>query len=555
MRRRERHSEAIPIDPIAGLRTAVEGLTGAIDAGGAYLPPQQVTEAERVLRKASERLALSGDHTVVALAGATGAGKSSLFNVLAGENVSRVGALRPTTSRIAAAVWGPGEVNPLLEWIGAQVRHHVRTEGPGGQGWSRNGDDATPDGLILLDLPDIDSLRTEHRAEADRALELVDVFVWVTDPQKYADAILHDVYLRQAARHQTVTLVVLNQSDRVGDAEAQECRDDLRRLLAEDGLPAAEVLLVSARTGDGLDELRDALAGATRAATAARARLLADVQREADVLIPHVGQSEPSIGEGVDAEVIDALSRAAGIPIVLDTVALGYRRQAYDKVGWPFRRWFGAMRRDPAKKIRLDGDGGGDVAALMGQTPLPQSAPSARAAVDLAARQVGVRASRGLPGRWARGVQDAAAPDGDRLAEELDQAILNTPIQDRAPLWWHVVGLLQILLALAFLGGVCWGGSLAAMGYLGMSDPDKPLMPELTLPTAMVIVGAVGNVLLTLGVRVFVRIGAARRRALMERRLLDQVDRVALEHLTTPVRDVLDRHRRTREHLAAARAA
>ena len=56
------------------------------------------------------------------------------------------------------------------------------------------------DGLVLLDLPDFDSREMSHRSEAERVLELVDVFVWVTDPQKYADALLHDEYVRQLTR-------------------------------------------------------------------------------------------------------------------------------------------------------------------------------------------------------------------------------------------------------------------------------------------------------------------------------------------------------------------
>ncbi|MCB1254335.1 MAG: 50S ribosome-binding GTPase, partial [Austwickia sp.] len=240
MRRRERHAPVVA-DPSVGLKTAVEGLTGALDAGGPYLPSSAVGSAERVLRKASERLNLSGSHTVVALAGATGTGKSSLFNALVGAPVSQVGVTRPTTSQITAAVWGAEPATPLLDWVNARARHQVAPEPPGGRGWARLGDGSPPDGLVLLDLPDIDSFELTHRAEADRVLGLADVFVWVTDPQKYADAVLHDQYLRRAARHQTVTLVVLNQADRMSADAARECRDDLRRLLAEDGLPAAEV--------------------------------------------------------------------------------------------------------------------------------------------------------------------------------------------------------------------------------------------------------------------------------------------------------------------------
>ena len=49
MRRRERHAPVVA-DPSVGLKTAVEGLTGALDAGGPYLPSSAVGSAERVLR-------------------------------------------------------------------------------------------------------------------------------------------------------------------------------------------------------------------------------------------------------------------------------------------------------------------------------------------------------------------------------------------------------------------------------------------------------------------------------------------------------------------------
>lgn len=556
LRRRERHPQPVG-HPTADLKAAVEGLTGAIDAGGAFFPADLVAATERVLRKASERLALSGAHTVVALAGATGTGKSSLFNALVGANVAQVGALRPTTSRIAAAVWGDGDATALLDWVGAATRHHVSPEPPGGRGWSRVGDGGSPDGLVLLDLPDIDSLQVEHRAEADRVLGLADVFVWVTDPQKYADAVLHDQYLRHAARHQAVTLVVLNQADRMSRAEAEACRDDLHRLLAEDGLPAAEVLLMSARTGAGLAELRDALAGATRAATAARARLLGDLQREADALAAYVADGEPAVEDQVDDELIEALSRAAGIPIVLDTVSADYRRQATARVGWPFSRWVQRLRPDPLKRLRLQGAGSpdADVADLLGRSSLPQPTPAARAAVDLTTRKLGARAARGLPVRWARGVEDAATPDERLLSDALDRAILATPLRDRVPLWWRALGLLQVLLALVTIAGFAWLVVLAGFAFLKMPAADVPTLWSLPVPTVMLAGGLLAGLLLTLLAKPFVAIGANRRRARVQARLREQVRAVATDHLVAPVREVLERHRATRARLALVRAA
>ncbi len=44
-----------------------------------------------MLKRAGERLRLSSNHTVVALAGGTGSGKSTLFNALSGATFSPPG--------------------------------------------------------------------------------------------------------------------------------------------------------------------------------------------------------------------------------------------------------------------------------------------------------------------------------------------------------------------------------------------------------------------------------------------------------------------------------
>ena len=99
-------------------------------------------------------------------------------------------------------MWGAEPASELLDWLargGAAPGRTRRTEPEG----------LSLDGLVLLDLPDFDSRQVEHRVEADRVLALVDVFVWVTDPQKYADARLHHDYLAALTGHDAVTVVVL----------------------------------------------------------------------------------------------------------------------------------------------------------------------------------------------------------------------------------------------------------------------------------------------------------------------------------------------------------
>jgi hypothetical protein len=55
--------------------------------------------------------------------------------------------------------------------------------------------------------------------EVDRLVQLVDMLIWVVDPQKYADAALHDRYLIPLAQHAGVMMIVLNQADRLAPEE------------------------------------------------------------------------------------------------------------------------------------------------------------------------------------------------------------------------------------------------------------------------------------------------------------------------------------------------
>ena len=85
---------------------------------------------------------------------------------------------------------------------------------------------------VLLDLPDIDSDEDSHRRIATRLVERVDVLVWVLDPEKYADAVIHDDFIAPMAAHAGVTVVALNQVDRLDDASRAAVMGDLGRLLA-----------------------------------------------------------------------------------------------------------------------------------------------------------------------------------------------------------------------------------------------------------------------------------------------------------------------------------
>ena len=260
---------------------------GSGRTGSEGFSQELLTEAETLLRRSGERMRMSASHTVVALAGGTGSGKSSLFNALAGANFSPAGVTRPTTKHSHACVWGMEGAAPLLDWLGVQRRHRYARASALDEG------EASLTGMLLLDLPDHDSVVTGSAALVDRLVKLADMLVWVLDPLKYADASVHRRYLIPLAGHAAVTTVVLNQVDTLSPDQAADCESDLRRLLDAEGLSETQVLVTSATTGTGLNELRRVLAGAVAARRAASDRITADIDALLERFAVYAGDSVP----------------------------------------------------------------------------------------------------------------------------------------------------------------------------------------------------------------------------------------------------------------------
>jgi GTP-binding protein EngB required for normal cell division len=542
------------------VRAQAEALQAALDVGGDQLDPGTVAVARRVIAKVGERSALAGNHTVIALAGATGSGKSSLFNALAGGQLARISATRPTTSSPSAAVWGDDPAGELLDWLAVQRRFGVSAE-PSDDGSTEPVDSlGSLDGLVLLDLPDFDSRVTSHRVEAERVLALCDVFVWVTDPQKYADALLHDEYVQQLAGHSAVMLAVLNQTDRLSDGAVEVCREDLVRLLRADGVSGVQVMTTSVVTGQGIPELRQRLANAVAGHEAARQRLSADLTSVAKRLRRGVADREVRLDAGADDQLVDALSRASGVPVVLDAVDEDYRREALGRTGWIFTRWGRKLRPDPLRRLRLDRVPSQvlekveplDVREVVGRSSIPAPSASARSAVKLAALSLTERAAEGLPVLWAEAVSDAAAPTDDRLYERLDRVVVTTPLRANPPVWWQLTGWLQWLFGLMAVVGLAWLVVLAVVGWLQLPPIDTPKVGPLPLPTLLLVAGLLLGLLWAGLARAAARVGARRRRTLVGRRLRIAITDVANDQLVEPVRAVLDRHRDTRQQLEAA---
>lgn len=518
-------AEPPPLVDGAALDRRLAGLAEAADVAEGRLSGPAVAQARSVADRARARRGLSEQLTVVAFAGSTGAGKSTLFNSIVGKEVAKAGVLRPTTSEPLGAIWrDTPETVALLEWLGV-TRWHVATDGA----------DALAD-LVLIDLPDHDSTSTSHRAHVDHFVERVDLMVWVLDPQKYADALVHEQYLRRFSRHDDVTVVVLNQVDRLPVADAQQCLAHLRRLVAEDGLSDAVVLATSNRSGKGLEALAERILAAVSSRRTAVARLAADVATAADGLALAAEDPGTPVAGTMSADLdrlTDALTEAAGAAVITAAIEKSSHLKAAQAVGWPPLKWLGRLRKDPVAQLRLERPG---VDPRLVRSSLPSNDPVATARANTAVMDYVDTASAGAPRAWVDSARAVADMASESLADNLNQAVTRAPlVPARNPRWWGVFGVLQwVLFAIALAGGL-WLLALAGLAYLQFHVAQAPRVEGFPVPTLMLIVGTLGGLVLAVIGRLLARTSAKRAARAARAALRAEVAGVAEERIAAPV--------------------
>jgi hypothetical protein len=472
---------------LGGCLEALERVAGAAERLGLDAGPARDT-----LAAARTRLGFPGTAFVCALAGGTGAGKSSLLNALAGREVSRPGATRPVTAEPVA--WVPAdaaaELGPLLRWVGVDrvASHH----------------DPRFTDLCLLDLPDYDSVEARHRATVDQVLPRVDAVCWVLDPEKYNDRVLHEDYLQPLAHHADRAVFVVNRRDVIGDdRQVAALTADLRRRLEADGISDRPVFVVSADPPDGqghgeLEDLRSWLSERLQAKAVVTERLAADCRQRGVELARQAGlegenASRPLVGDDARRQARQRAVAAASSAVDVEGVRRACRRRTLAEAraagAGPLGRLLAAVAR---------ARGGGDRGPASGRSIDPVAYARAWRGRSTLSRTVNPvhdllrRAATAAPPGLRAEVMGLARPDRleERLTEAIDGAVAQgTADHDRPPrsFLWPLIGVLQTLVTVAFVAGLLWYLTLYLAGRAQADLPDLPTVRDVPVPLILVV--------------------------------------------------------------------
>lgn len=441
-----------PVAPGAGddaLRRCLAALREAVEPADVLGIATDGVRAS--LDDAERRMGFPSDAYVLALVGGTGVGKSSLLNALAGAVVSPASVRRPTTQRPVA--WIPASerraLGPLLDWLEIdEVREH------GADGMSS---------VAILDLPDMDSIAADHRERVEALLPRVDAVAWVTDLEKYHDAVLHDTFLRTWVPRLDRQAVIVNKADRLAAADRPRIRRDLerdlgQRLAVSDQTPVP-VLMTTTTPDPDLDALRAWLADGAAAKAVVRARVAATAVDAARALALDAGidpgrPSSPFLSERARSTAIgdatQAVLRAIDLPGLERQAVAATRARARARGTGPVGRLTSLIYRASGRDTKV-ADPSGHLLRWRDRAPLSPAVESLRAVL-------GTALTGAAPAvRPALAATTEPTPLRQGLERAVDRAIAGLDrLEAPTSRWWILLGSLQTLTTIGIAVSAAW---------------------------------------------------------------------------------------------------
>ncbi|MDD7465833.1 MAG: 50S ribosome-binding GTPase [Actinomycetaceae bacterium] len=535
------------------IQEGAEALEKAVVLSAGYDDSPQRARAREVLAHVEERSHFGFDTTVIAFAGGTGAGKSSLVNAVLGGDYAPVAATRPTTCQVQAVSSASAE--QLLSYLDVRTRIVAPELVEIFPALRPRGRHVRARTLVVLDSPDIDSDVMENQQIAHALAQRVDVLIWVLDPQKYADAVIHEKYLHTMSAVANSALVVLNQIDAVPQSQRANVIADVRRLLAADNFQA-DLEVCSALTGEGIVRLRERINALVKAKSAMAERLAGEIRAAAQNLedgIRRDGGGEPAPALPKFADVTATLAQGLGADIVARAAGDSYRFRGRQATSWPLVRIVRSSARDPLKRLRLGGAGGH---ATDGETSGAQTLPSvpsvtgiqvpsaARSATRTAIGSYVRSATQYMPHQWSSQVRTQMDVSTEEFFTQADSLFQRAPIRyDPQPLWWTIANVVQwLVLLIAVVGGV-WLAAWSAADVLKLVLPHPPTWGIFPVPTLMLIAGLLGGWLLAGLCTALLSRGALRTQRRVRAALIKAVDTHAKTTIIQPLTSHCERYR------------
>jgi hypothetical protein len=489
--------------PPALLDPCLARLDQAIQAAEALGVP--VADARTVAADAITRLGFPAEAYLVALVGGTGVGKSSVLNRLAGAEISPASVRRPTTATPVA--WLPrsaaDDLAPVLVWLGV-ASDDIRF---GPDAGASDAPPGAPSGgsVAVLDLPDLDSIEPEHRRRVDEILPRVDAVIWLTDPEKYHDALLHDEFLARWLPRLGRQLVVVNKADRLAPDDAERLRRDLERDIVRLARPGRDsrasagprVVVASTRSEDGLSDVRGWLEEGAEAKQVVRGRLIATIRDTVDALARAAGLDpaappRPVLAAEVRREAADrasgALLRVVDLPALRRQAVGATRARARARGAGPLGgltsrlfRWSGRQARvaDPGAYLArwrdrgTPGPAAGEIAARLAE-PLRTAAPGTRRILA---------------------TETSSERLEQRLGAAVDRAIAADPGEPPTSAWWTVIGVAQTIATGALVLIAIWV-ALWVFVKFPVDSAILPVLGQVPMPFIALILAVVVGYLL-----------------------------------------------------------